>query len=84
MIPGGARDRRQATESDRFVHHEHQRSAVRGLRRQARLHRYQYGLRKALAVVRKERFGLDIEGAPHEVADARRLLRNARKPEARS
>ncbi len=30
---------------------------------------------------RLERFGLDVAGAPAEVADARRVMRNARKRE---
>jgi hypothetical protein len=55
--------------------------AERRKRRQERLHRRQWHFRRQAATRRLERFGLDVAGAPEEVANARRLLRNARKQE---
>ena len=49
--------------------------------RQMRLHNWTWRQRKARATRFKERFGLDVSGDPAAVAEARRLMRNARKQE---
>lgn len=46
------RQQRQAAESDRFARHEYQHSKVRKARRQVRLHRYQWAVRRGFAEAR--------------------------------
>lgn len=56
------------------------RALVRAYRLQ-RLRNWSWRVRQSANARRMERFGLDVSGSAHEVADARRLLRNARKAE---
>lgn len=50
-----SRTERMKLSSDRFVHHEYQHSKIRKARRFARLHRYQWALRKTLADARERK-----------------------------
>lgn len=57
------------------------RRAVVHAYRVARLRNWSWRARQSANARRMERYGLDVSGPAKEVADARRVLRNARKIE---